>query len=406
MAEIFDDLLKVKDFSQASDDLVTMFKKRLHTCCYLFLSKSVIDPVDIPDLNQEIFEKLLNHTLAIPAVHSRVYEVGWMLKIYRAWLSKKRSSFYKLYSELLAESSHLYVPIKNNFFFRGVCLYNLDGIDESQYFFLKSHFNIQGGGVITDMSNNSRAICPYVSKNFIVHEDGVSPENIDAKWCILASSDSLYAIKFLKNYVNSVEAYKNFVDFHFHWVYEKDSTSNIEVESIISYASSVLGDSFHFSKEECPPFGDKRSYYACSRLLFAREFIKSYPKLIITDMDFWIKNNRLEDFISKINSFDITLQINDGNLKGCFPWWRVEAGVITMKLSQSSSFFLEEFSLRFKDTYEPRYANWTIDQNIIGAIYERLMAHNIIGNSNLMGGIPFDVPIELKQELSKELLQR
>ncbi|WP_152608114.1 hypothetical protein [Burkholderia sp. A9] len=346
------------------------------------------------DLSEECFTAALAYTTSFPHLNSRLYEIMWLYRLNREYL-KGNFDAREFKKSLIADIKSDHRPTRSNLLLQGICEYYLNGINEAQYYFLRANQEYISRGMITPFFSYSRSICPIVNLDQGV--DRARPRAIGNKPpsdCILIAGNSSYITRFLDNYAKSIATHCPEITLHLHWI--KDG--NIEVDEAGSQAISevhqILGDSFKVSSEMCPDIGDKRSYYALSRFLVARDILQSYRRLIITDIDYEAIGS-LDDFLSYCDQYEVCLQTSS-TVNSLFPWLKVLAGTVVVKSNSVGRLFLETYRRCYELTYLPYGLNWGIDQNILSSIHDKLFHFGFIGNSRLVKN-PFTVPYHIKR---------
>lgn len=349
------------------------------------------------DITQEISEDLSKKTLEktkdFPHLNSRVYEIIWLYRIQRDFLSNSFNP-QKTKDLLSKDLEKKNTPTKVNLILQGACEYFYNGIDSAQYYFLRGNQEYIKDSIVTPFLSYSRSVCPTHIENkknkLLATHEFIPARN---KTCILVAANSAYVARFLSNYVNSITSQDPSLSLHLHWI--KDSEQFDEkAQDSIDISKNILGEKFSFSEEMSPEIHDKKSYFALRRFLVAPEILKKFQRIIITDIDYIIKKN-LSDFLNFNEAFDVSLQISENTIRACFPWLKITAGTVFIKNSAMGRFFLDEYQKRYKKIFLPNGFNWGIDQNILSSIYDDFSIFEFIGNS-LNTENPFSVPYEIK----------
>lgn len=349
------------------------------------------------DITQEISEDLSKKTLEktkdFPHLNSRVYEIIWLYRIQRDFLSNSFNP-QKTKDLLSKDLEKKNTPTKVNLILQGACEYFFNGIDSAQYYFLRGNQEYIKDSVVTPFLSYSRSICPVhtqhqknkslPTQNYIPNKHGT---------CILVAANSAYVARFLSNYVNSIASQAPSLYFHLHWI-KDDEQYNEKAQCSIEISQNILGEKFSLSEEISPEIHDKRSYFALRRFLVAPDILKNFKRIIITDIDYTLNNNPSE-FLDFNDAFDVSLQISHNTIRACFPWLKITAGTVFIKNSAMGRTFLNEYKKRYEKIFLQNGFNWGIDQNILSSIYDDFSNFEFIGNS-LNTENPFSVPYEIK----------
>lgn len=289
------------------------------------------------------------------------------------------------------------VPTKPNLILQGLCEYKLRGLKTAQYYFLRANQEYISDSIITPFFSYSRSICPVASIRQAERTNAPREKvESDRKTWILVAANSAYIGKFLKNYVDSIVKNPHKVGLHVHWILDsEDTTADALTQESLQYAKMMLNGALETSTEKCPKVKDKRSYFASSRFIIAKELLRYKRRLIITDIDYQVVGD-LAAFSSWCDDYDVGLQVRDRSMQSYFPWLKVVAGTVVVNNSQIGRLFLDMYAHCFSRAYIPSGFNWGIDQNILCALYDELKSLGCIGNSLDISN-PFTVPYEIKK---------
>lgn len=168
-----------------------------------------------------------------------------------------------------------------------------------------------------------------------------------------------------------------------------------DVKAVLSAASNTLGAAFESSATVAPTVRDTRSWFAAERFLHAKSMLSDKGHLIITDIDYGLRDNP-DEFIDWASRFDVCALLARGDeFKSFFPWLKVQAGTVSVRNTAAGHFFLDSFASNFDAAFVGAGWNWGIDQNALGTALDNMEGRAVIGNINDVRQ-PFYIPRELK----------
>lgn len=268
-------------------------------------------------IDRDLFNYARSITTMFPHLNSRIYEVYSLHRLNSLLKNENRSIVSNTFD--LFREEQLMSPTRPSLIFQGLLDYKLNGLKSAQYYFLRANQEYINDSIVTPFFAYSRSISPFASLSSISNCSlSVDKNNRDGKTWFLVAANSHYIAKFLKNYVEKLARYIQDECLHVHWILdESDAEYDITAEDAIRYAKSLLGRNLQYTKESIPEFRDKRSYFASSRFLFAREKIGFTSRLIITDIDYEACRD-FGDFIEYCREYDVTLQSKPYGLQSIF----------------------------------------------------------------------------------------
>lgn len=333
-----------------------------------------------------------------PEYAARVYELMWFANLAHIATTEPELLDWAA-ARLEVESRSGDVPTRSNLALRGCVEYRRGNYQMAKHFISRAHSELIPGSVISPFFAYSRSACLFDEP----HDDLPTVEVSHAgDPCILISGDAKYVVKYLPNYVDSVLATgaNEALSVHLRVIRTADASEMDEaVEQVVKDAQNRLGACFEVSETVAPKVRDTRSWFAAERFLFAKSLLPDKGQLIITDLDYGLRDNPAQ-FLGWANGFDVcVLKARGSEFKSFFPWLKVQAGTVVVSDTPAGASFLDDFSRYFHAAFVGAGWNWGIDQNALGNALDNLGRRAKIGNINDIRQ-PFYIPRALKESVS------
>lgn len=330
---------------------------------------------------------------------ARIYELMWFANLsYIA--SDNLMLLDEASAQLTAELETGTVPTRSNLILRGCVEYRRKNYRLAKHFISRAHHELIPDSVISPFFAYSRSTCLF--------EDpyrGGTPSAAASSaegCCLLVAADAKYIIKYLPNYVDTMlkTGAHETLSLHVRLISTADSTDLMKsAETTLAGAREKLGSNLVISEAQAPNVRDTRSWFAAERFLHARALVETKNRLIITDLDYGLRENPAE-FLDWSRKFDVCgLLARDDEFKSFFPWLKMQAGTVVVANSPAGHYFLDSFADYFRTSFVGAGWNWGIDQNALANAYENIEGRAATGNINSVRQ-PFYIPRELKASTS------
>lgn len=339
---------------------------------------------------------VINKTIHFPHISSRLKDLYFLTAFHRfscdpealrVWIGQERhySGF------LFCKSKMIYSA-----------LLDMDGGDRAAGAFkiLKATQEYFSGNITTPFLSYCRSVAS------VVCERGWNLEVIlgspSSRGAVFVAADLLYVRRFLKRYIDSMVSRLDVdgVDFILCLIVSEGELSSEDVSFLDKIGKSYDKGRFVLELKNKPDYGDIRTYYACSRFMLAGNYLERYDYLVITDMDYEIKEGAsYSAFLDGLESYSLGVNKKEQGLGSFFPWLKYTAGTVYVRNDSLGIEFLNKFKWVFDNNYNGNCFNWGLDQNILYSLLEGLsmgkLADRFINIKAI--GEPFTVPYDIKQ---------
>lgn len=230
---------------------------------------------------------------------------------------------------------------------------------------------------------------------------GAAIESSLSKGAILVSADLLYARRFLKRYIGSLASRLdvNDVDFVLCLIADEEEFSLEDRAFLMEIGENYNKGRFILDLKNKPDYGDIRTYYACARFMFAADYLRGYDYLLVTDMDYEIREGAsFSGFVNICKDYSLGVNKKELGLGSFFPWLKYTAGTVYVRNDGLGLEFLMRVSELFDHNYNANLFNWGLDQNILYSLFESLAEHGLADRYLNIKNIkePFTVPYDIK----------
>ena len=346
-------------------------------CWNLLKSNTPLTNDDENEINSLLMNSEVNKH---PYIRHSLYELKFLSKIL---FEEDRDKLIEIIRGLINDVFNCYC-VSSAYILIGLIEIKLGSFEFGCYHIMRANANYNKNNVVTPFFSYSRAVClpdmllfgvdfyPYKYKYFEQKiSNDKSLENV-----LLVSGNKEYLLKYLPNYCKSVKQRQNNpLLFHIHFVFDE----NIEFKDleIIKQILENYGIDYEISYTLIPYFwNDKRTFYACSRYLFAAQILSKYKNgILITDLDYQLTED-CTNFYNIIKEYDVAFKVQN-NCASILPWLKVMCGTIYVNSTTNGLFILKCFSRAFSFSFNPINFNWGLDQNIWGGIYYLAKKMNI-----------------------------